>query len=46
VGYELDTDASAGQLDKLISLTERYCVVCRMLRKPPAIEVSTATTAT
>jgi uncharacterized OsmC-like protein len=38
--FDLDTDASPEQLDKLIALTERYCVVYQTLRQPPAFEVS------
>ncbi len=36
--FELDTDAPQPQLDTLIKLTERYCVVLHTLRRPPAIE--------
>jgi uncharacterized OsmC-like protein len=32
--FELDTDAPKDQLDKLLSLTERYCVVLQTLRTP------------
>ncbi len=32
--FELDTDAPAEQLDRLLSLTERYCVVLQSLRAP------------
>ena len=35
--FELNTDAPAEQVDKLIKLTERYCVVYQTLRKSPAI---------
>jgi uncharacterized OsmC-like protein len=38
--FELDTDASAEQLEKLISLTERYCVVYQTLRNSPPIGIS------
>jgi len=38
--FELDTDASKDQLEKLLSLTERYCVVYQTLRTPPPIGVS------
>jgi uncharacterized OsmC-like protein len=38
--FELDTDATPEQLDKLLSLTERYCVVYQTLRSPPAISIS------
>ena len=35
VAFELDTDAGAEQLDQLLKLTERYCVVLQTLRTPP-----------
>ena len=35
--FELDTDASAGQLDSLLRLTERYCVVYQTLVRSPAV---------
>jgi uncharacterized OsmC-like protein len=38
--FELDTDASAEQLEKLITLTERYCVVYQTLKAPPPVAVS------
>jgi uncharacterized OsmC-like protein len=38
--FELDTDASAEQLDTLLKLTERYCVVLQTLRSPPVITAS------
>ena len=38
--FELDTDASADQLDTLLRLTERYCVVYQTLRRPPAMTMS------
>jgi uncharacterized OsmC-like protein len=38
--FELDTDAPAEQLDKLISLTERYCVVFQTLKSPPSVATS------
>jgi uncharacterized OsmC-like protein len=40
LSFELDTDASAEQLDTLLKLTERYCVVLQTLRSPPAIAAS------
>ena len=40
--FELDTDASAEQLDTLLRLTERYCVVLQTLRTPPAVSVERA----
>ena len=33
--FELDTDADQARLDKLLDLTERYCVVLQTLRAPP-----------
>jgi uncharacterized OsmC-like protein len=40
--FELDTDAPEAQLDTLLKLTERYCVVLQTLRRPPAIEARLA----
>ncbi|WP_406694942.1 OsmC family protein [Singulisphaera sp. Ch08] len=38
--FDLDTDASAEQLDTLLKLTERYCVVYQTLKNSPAMTVS------
>ena len=38
--FDLDTDATAEQLDKLLTLTERYCVVYQTLKGTPAMSVS------
>jgi uncharacterized OsmC-like protein len=38
--FRLDTDAPDAQLDKLIELTERYCVVYQTLRGGVPIQVS------
>ena len=38
--FDLDTDASAEQLDTLIRLTERYCVVYQTLRQSPEMTVT------
>ena len=38
--FELDTDATAEQLDTLIRLTERYCVVYQTLRQSPEMTVT------
>lgn len=38
--FQLDTDADEEQIDSLIRLTERYCVVYQTLRQPPPITVS------
>ena len=34
LGFDLDTDASQEQLDTLLRLTERYCVVYQTLARP------------
>jgi uncharacterized OsmC-like protein len=36
--FELDTDATPEQQEKLKQLTERYCVVYQTLRQPPPVE--------
>jgi len=38
--FELDTDATEEQLDTLIRLTERYCVVLQTIRTSPEVTVS------
>jgi uncharacterized OsmC-like protein len=38
--FALDSDADAAQLDTLLKLTERYCVVFQTLKNPPAFEVT------
>jgi uncharacterized OsmC-like protein len=40
--FALDTDADQATRDKLISLTERYCVVLQTLRAAPAVAVTTS----
>jgi uncharacterized OsmC-like protein len=40
LGFELTTDATEEQLDALIRLTERYCVVYQTLRRSPEITVA------
>jgi uncharacterized OsmC-like protein len=37
--FELETDASHEQLETLLRLTERYCVVLQTLRVPPVVSV-------
>ena len=37
--YSLDTDADAAQVETLLKLTERYCVVFQTLKNPPAFDV-------
>ncbi|QQS54346.1 MAG: OsmC family protein [Candidatus Competibacteraceae bacterium] len=36
----LDTDASQEQIDTLLRLTERYCVVYQTLARPPALTIT------
>jgi uncharacterized OsmC-like protein len=38
--FDLDTDAPPEQLDKLLQLTERYCVVYQTLSKPARTSVT------
>jgi uncharacterized OsmC-like protein len=40
LSFELDTDADEDQLDTLLRLTERYCVVYQTLANPPELSVS------
>jgi uncharacterized OsmC-like protein len=40
--FELDTDAPQEQLDTLLKLTERYCVVLQSLRHSPRTEAAIA----
>ena len=45
LSFELDTDATAEQLDTLKRLTERYCVVLQTLAVSPALETELSTSA-
>ena len=38
LAFALKTDAPQDQLDTLLKLTERYCVVLQTLRNPPTID--------
>ena len=38
--FELDSGATEEQLDTLIRLTERYCVVLQTIRTSPEVSVS------
>jgi uncharacterized OsmC-like protein len=40
LAFELDCDASDEQLETLLRLTERYCVVFQTLAHPPALAVT------
>lgn len=38
--FDLDTDATEEQLETLLRLTERYCIVYQTLAAPPALTAS------
>ena len=40
LAFSIDSDAAAERLEKLIALTERYCVVYQTLRNSPPVTVS------
>jgi uncharacterized OsmC-like protein len=40
LAFELETDASQEQLDTLLKLTERYCVVAQTVKAPTPVTVS------
>ena len=40
LAFEVDSDAPQDQLDQLIKLTERYCVVFQTLNTRPSLEVA------
>lgn len=40
VAFDLDTQATQDQLDTLLKLTERYCVVLQTLRSSPSIAIT------
>jgi uncharacterized OsmC-like protein len=40
--FDLETDATQDQLDTLMKLTERYCVVFQTLAQPPKLSASVA----
>jgi uncharacterized OsmC-like protein len=46
LSFDLDTDASAEQLESLLRLTERYCVVYQTLAHPAEMTVSGTTAGT
>lgn len=37
--FELDSPASDVELERLIEMTERYCVILQTLRSPPRLEI-------
>jgi uncharacterized OsmC-like protein len=40
--FDIDTDATGEQVQTLLKLTERYCVIYQTLRKPPALSHTVA----
>jgi uncharacterized OsmC-like protein len=44
LAFELDTDADDEQLQTLLKLTERYCVVLQTIAKAPELSATVATT--
>ena len=44
--FNLDTDATPDELETVLRLTERYCVVYQTLRSAPPVTMTVATTAT
>jgi uncharacterized OsmC-like protein len=38
--FDLDSDATAEQLETVLKLTERYCVVLQTLRTPPTLSIT------
>lgn len=40
LSFDLDSDCSADQLDELIAVTERYCVVYQTLAASPALSIT------
>ncbi|HEY5708940.1 MAG TPA: OsmC family protein [Solirubrobacterales bacterium] len=43
LAFELDCDASAKELETLMKLTERYCVVFQTLSRPPQLSATLGT---
>jgi uncharacterized OsmC-like protein len=39
LSFEIDSDADAAQLERMIATTERYCVILQTLRAPPTVRV-------
>ena len=38
--FEVDSDADAAKLDRMIQTTERYCVILQTLRSPPRVSMA------
>jgi hypothetical protein len=43
LSFELDSDADGEQLDTLLKLTERYCVVFQTIASPPLLSATLET---
>ena len=43
--FELDTDADAATVQRLVEMSERYCVIYQTLRAPPRLSVAHRTVA-
>jgi len=41
--FEIDADADAAKLERLIATTERYCVIYQTLKSPPALSAALQT---
>jgi uncharacterized OsmC-like protein len=39
LAFEVDTDSPQDQIDTLLKLTERYCVVFQTINRPPQLQV-------
>lgn len=39
LSFDVDCDADAAKLERMIATTERYCVILQTLRAPPAISL-------
>jgi uncharacterized OsmC-like protein len=40
LSFEVDCDADAAKLERMIATTERYCVILQTLRAPPQVRLS------
>ena len=40
LSFELDSDADAATLQRLVEMSERYCVIYQSLRNPPQLSVT------
>ena len=43
--FDIDCDADAARMARLIQTTERYCVILQTLRNPPVVSLATAAAA-